>query len=442
VNAPLQRLVPALVNRLPRLLDEVGELLRQEWPDYAAFLVQEHDEVAVAAEAFMRWLVTTAEHGLSQLPDPVPEPGAQLGPFEDIGRIQWREGRDLSTLLSAYQVGARVAWHHVSTIALDTGVAPEALAALAEAVFVFVDQLSSASARGFVLEQSEAVVTRERLRDELVELLLSDRSDTAAVRAAATRAGWPLPREAAVILVEPDNPVGQARLSRLDGSCLLIRRRALHGAIVPDPAGPGRRQRLSTTLRGTSAVVGHPVPLEHLPASVKIAEIAARLQRSGVLTQDPVFADEHLDAIIVHRDARLLDALRVQCLAPLAGLSPAVYQRLCETLAAWLRHLGDRQAVAADLHIHPQTVRYRLAQLHDLFGPVMDEPANRSRLTLALAWGPAATPNPRQRSVPRTRSSGPPAPDAAAASAADGPPRRRAPVGHRPHGQHAPRTGP
>jgi hypothetical protein len=430
------------VNRLPRLLDEVGELLRQEWPDYAAFLAEEHDEVAVAAEAFMRWLVRTAENGLSRLPpDPVPEPGAQLGLFEEIGRIQWREGRDLSTLLSAYQVGARVAWRHVSTIALDTGVAPEALAALAEAVFVFIDQLSSASARGFVLEQSEAAVTRERLRDELVELLLSDRSDTTAVRAAAARSGWPLPREAAVILVEPDNPLGQAMLSRLDSSCLLIRRRALRGAIVPDPAGPGRHQRLSTALRGTSAVVGHPVPLESLPASAKIAEIAVRLQRSGILTQDPVFADEHLDAIIVHRDARLLETLRRQCLAPLAELSPAVHQRLCETLAAWLRHLGDRQAVAADLHIHPQTVRYRMAQLHNLFGPTMDEPANRSRLTLALAWGPAATPTPRQRPVARIRSSGTAAPDASAVPVADSAARRRASVGHRPHGRHSPHTG-
>jgi hypothetical protein len=386
----LERLVPALVDRLPRLLGEVRQLFSADWPDYAQFLTEEHDEVAVAAEAFMHWLVDMAGQGLSQpIPEAALEPGAQVALFEEIGRIQWREGRDISTLLSAYQVGARVAWHHVSSTALDTGVAPEALAALAEAVFVFVDQLSSASAHGFVLEQSEAAVTRERLRDELVEMLLSDRSDSAAVRAAATRAGWPLPRHAAVILIEPDNPVGQAMLARLDSTCLLIRMRALHGAIVPDPMRPGQRQRLAAALRGTSAVVGHPVPLGNLPASVRIAEIAASLQRSGVLTEDPVFADGHLDAIIVHRDPRLLDALRQQVLTPLADLSPAVRQRLTDTLASWLRHLSDRQAMAADLHIHPQTVRYRMAQLHKLFGAALDDPTSRAKLTLALAWGPA-----------------------------------------------------
>jgi DNA-binding PucR family transcriptional regulator len=129
--------------------------------------------------------------------------------------------------------------------------------------------------------------------------------------------------------------------------------------------------------------------LEHLPASTHIAEIAARLLREGSLADDPVFADEHLDAIIVHRDARLLGALQRQSLSPLDGLTPAVRERLSETLASWLRHLGDRQAIAAELHVHPQTVRYRLAQLHDLFGSVLDDPAAKARLTLALAWGPA-----------------------------------------------------
>jgi sugar diacid utilization regulator len=247
--------------------------------------------------------------------------------------------------------------------------------------------LSSASARGFVIEQSQSVAARERLRDELVELLLSDRSDSAAVRAAANRVGWPLPEQVAVILLE-DNRLSQSVLSRLDNSCLLIRRRTMLGAVVPDPARPGRRQRLADLLRGSRAVVGHPVPLENLPTSVQIAEVAAALQRAGVLTEDPVFADEHLDAIIVHRDARLHAALRSRVLAPLDEVSAPVRERLTETLASWLRHFGDRQAIAAELHVHPQTVRYRMGQLHDVFGDALDEPITRARLTLALAWSP------------------------------------------------------
>jgi hypothetical protein len=172
----------------------------------------------------------------------------------------------------------------------------------------------------------------------------------------------------------------------LDSSCLPIRRRNLVGAIVPDPAGPGRRGRLAQALRGARAVVGHPVALEHLPASVLIAETAAELQRTGVLDDDPVFADDHLDAILVHRDPRLLAALRRRVLAPLDGQSASSRDRLIETLTSWLRHFGDRRAMAAELHVHPQTVRYRMGQLTTLFGAALDSPEERARLALALAW--------------------------------------------------------
>ena len=36
-----------------------------------------------------------------------------------------------------------------------------------------------------------------------------------------------------------------------------------------------------------------------------------------------------------------------------------------ETLRAWLRDLGRREAVAASLFVHPQTVRYRMGQLRE-----------------------------------------------------------------------------
>jgi PucR C-terminal helix-turn-helix domain len=387
-DSALAQMIPMLLQGLPQLLDDVRGLLSAEWPDYARFMAEADDEVSVAAESFMRWLVHIAAHGLTDPPEQaIPGFGAAAELFEEIGRIQWRQGRDVSALLSAYQVGGRAAWHYVSRTALASGVAPEILAALAEAVFIFIDQLSSASTHGYVREQAEAGATRERRRDELVELLLSDRADMVAVRAAAARVGWRLPPEAAVLLIDPTNAVGQAMLARLDSSCLLIRRAGeLVGAIVPDPVRPGRRERLVGALRGAGAVVGHPVDLQYLPLSVHIAETAARLRTAGVLVDDPVFAEEHLDAIIVHHDARLLDALRQQTLAPLAGLAPAVRQRLCQTLTSWLRHMGDRQAVAADLHIHPQTVRYRMAQLHQLFGTALDDPDNRARLTLALGW--------------------------------------------------------
>ena len=40
--------------------------------------------------------------------------------------------------------------------------------------------------------------------------------------------------------------------------------------------------------------------------------------------------------------------------------------------------------VAAALHVHPQTVRYRVAQLRELFGEALDDPGSRYELLLVL----------------------------------------------------------
>jgi sugar diacid utilization regulator len=144
--------------------------------------------------------------------------------------------------------------------------------------------------------------------------------------------------------------------------------------------------QLARELAGMGAVVGNSVALAQLPRSLEIARIAVRLRNTGVLTDDPVFADEHLDALIVWRDEALVAALREEMLAPLAGETDAARERLAETLASWLKHFGDRQAIAHELSIHPQTVRYRMARLRALYGDRLDDPESRARLFLALEW--------------------------------------------------------
>ncbi|MBD0323208.1 MAG: helix-turn-helix domain-containing protein [Aldersonia sp.] len=386
----LQRFEESIAAQLPQLMIEVGDLLRMDWPEYAEFLDENGLNVAEAAGLFVHRLVEMTERGLAKLePESLEtEPTVQLV-FEQIGRTQWVYGRDLTVLLTAYQVGARAAWRHVSQTALELELSSEVLAALAEAVFVFVDQLSSASAHGYVLEQSEAIADRERFRRELSDLLLSDRSDSVAVGSAAQRAGWELPVEACVILVDADDSDARAIVDRLDGQCLPVRTPTLYGVIVPGPMAAARKTRIRALLRGANAVVGHVVPLELLPASTRLPQIAMRLQRRGLLSGDPIFVTEHLDTIIVHRDPRPIDALRRQVLAPLADVAPGTRARLVETLAAWLRHMGDRNAVAEELFVHPQTVRYRMTQLRGYFGDALDSPRERARMLLALEWGGA-----------------------------------------------------
>ena len=55
-----------------------------------------------------------------------------------------------------------------------------------------------------------------------------------------------------------------------------------------------------------------------------------------------------------------------------------------ETALAHLRHDGNAVAMAAEMHVHPQTARYRIARLRELLGEQLDDPDARFELQLAL----------------------------------------------------------
>jgi DNA-binding PucR family transcriptional regulator len=71
-------------------------------------------------------------------------------------------------------------------------------------------------------------------------------------------------------------------------------------------------------------------------------------------------------------------------LTALDGLAAGERERLTETLAAWLAHQRHTPRIAEALHVHAQTVRYRIAKLRELLGDAIDDPDGRFELQLAL----------------------------------------------------------
>jgi DNA-binding PucR family transcriptional regulator len=104
----------------------------------------------------------------------------------------------------------------------------------------------------------------------------------------------------------------------------------------------------------------------------------------GVADGRLVVADEHLAELIVHGDPELAASFAERRLRPLAGLTPASREKHLETLTAWLDHQGGVRAAASALHVHPQTVRYRLERLRELFGDQLDDAEGRFELALAV----------------------------------------------------------
>ncbi len=119
--------------------------------------------------------------------------------------------------------------------------------------------------------------------------------------------------------------------------------------------------------------------------SLRWATRALGLMGRGILPrQGVVRCADHLSTLLLYGDEPLLAQLQARALAPLDTVSAGQRPRLAETLLAWLLSGSNVPDVAARLHIHPQTVRYRLRQLEKLFGDALHDPDTRLDLVLAL----------------------------------------------------------
>jgi DNA-binding PucR family transcriptional regulator len=261
------------------------------------------------------------------------------------------------------------------------------LARFAGMVFAYIDRLSAASASGHADHLAASGRERRRLLERLAELLLTG-APPYELNVAAERADWRPPRTlTAVLLPEAGardaTSVLDARTLQagedLPGSEPSTERAVL---LVPDAEGRARAALL-TSLAGRDAVVGPPRPWQEARSSYTRALRALQLE----LVPDgdaPVDTELRLADLVLRADADALADLRAQVLGPLDGLAPAPREKLLETLRAWLLHHGRREQVAAELFVHPQTVRYRMGQLRDLFGKRLDDPQTVLELTLAL----------------------------------------------------------
>jgi DNA-binding PucR family transcriptional regulator len=155
--------------------------------------------------------------------------------------------------------------------------------------------------------------------------------------------------------------------------------------MVPDMAGAARRHLLSA-VGARKALVGPARPWMSVRSSYYRALRAGELlNESGPSAID---TDDHLVELVLGADLEAVADLRARVLAPLSALPPNTADRLTETLRSWVLHQGRRDAVAADLFIHAQTVRYRMSQLRDLYGDRLTEPRTVLELTVALGLQP------------------------------------------------------
>lgn len=376
----VRRFVALALAEAPALAEEILRDIRAEYPRLPVVLDDSGEPIALVG------IRRAIEVFIQQLESSESRPRMHPEVFQEFGRGQGLHGRSLNSLQAIYRLGVRLAWRRLAEIGQRVEIPPPAMYELVDAGYEYLDGLVEQSVRGYAEAAARQAGERLRLQRRLMELLLTEhhRSDPAdAFAERATRVGWPLPERVAVgVLLRPAReamapPVAHDVL--LDMECEQPR------MVVPDPHAAGRPELLHRALSGWSGAIGPPVPLSEAAKSLRWAEAAVRLMERALLPAGEVLhCTEHTQALVLLQPEELMDDLALRCLAPLTQCGPTHARRLAETLLAWLETRGGAPEVAARLGVHPQTVRYRLRQIRELWGDTIDNPDHRFELELVL----------------------------------------------------------
>ncbi|GAB3667456.1 hypothetical protein GCM10027589_33300 [Actinocorallia lasiicapitis] len=209
----------------------------------------------------------------------------------------------------------------------------------------------------------------------LLDLLLSPAPTIEEIGELAAEAGWKVPQHVAVVALDHLPKKGV-----FPPGVLVGRHRPIPCLIVPDPDGPGRRPAIEAMLEGHRAAVGIPV---RPTRAAKSFEWASRTLRLSPVHR-PVFAADHLPLLFLTQDPELASYGISRALAPLMTVRESLRRDLAETLVACFEQNFNATAVATRLHLHPQTVRYRIRNLESLFGDRLTDPAHHLELHMLL----------------------------------------------------------
>ncbi|HEY1571070.1 MAG TPA: helix-turn-helix domain-containing protein [Pseudonocardiaceae bacterium] len=327
------------------------------------------------------------EQALLAFVDHVADPATRHERRDDVcrklGQNEALEGRSLDSLQSAYRVGARVAWQRMMRMGRRHNLSSSVMSMLADALFLYIDELASLSHDGYLEAQARSAGAMEEWRRRLVRLILeTPAAPRGAIDDLAALAGWTVPDEVTLVAVAAGTKCAKPML---DGDVLADIRRPDPYLLVPGRVGSGRQGRLAAAMPMGRISIGLTVALPAASDSLRWARQALGLAEDGVLGEERVTrCADCLPTLWLTSDNALVEQLARREFEKLDGLTPKQRARLVETLGVWLETRGSAAEIADRLHVHPQTVRYRMRQLEKTFGDQLADPDGRFAIELVV----------------------------------------------------------
>ncbi|MEU6075423.1 helix-turn-helix domain-containing protein [Micromonospora sp. NPDC047074] len=304
---------------------------------------------------------------------------SMLGPADltsvvELSARRAGEHLPLEAALTAYLIGARVWWRAVTEVG-----APDELAEAGTRLLDGLIGVMPAVVLAHIQAQEDLRSEDKRIRRELMAALLHGQPYQALARDARVDLG----QHPTVLMMRfaprPPDRLVQAALDAHAGTPVLVDH--VDGiALLPDGTSPestvaSLREALDTTVLAAAADAADPARIPHAAGEAReVLELVGRIGRAaGLYRFDDVLVEYQLA-----RPGAGLDRLAAK-LDPLTG-----HPYLLETLRSFVRHGRNRRQTALELHIHRNTLDYRLQRIAALTGLDPTVPAQDRILDAAL----------------------------------------------------------
>jgi PucR C-terminal helix-turn-helix domain len=306
-------------------------------------------------------------------------PDSDFDPLPDWARRRAAEGVRLEDLLRSFGLAHQLGWQLLRRHAREDE--SEALLELAGLLSTYLDHVSVVVTETYLAERELLVSEEERRTRSLLDRLCVDSPLDAVDSELADRLGVPVDCPySPFAIVMPGRPPhrhaalaarlrrGGWRLAVTQGDCVVG---LTWKPLVLADLGEGREVLLA---------IGPPTPRGELAlAREEVAVLAEHGRRMGLVGR--LEAEDYLLEILLGRSPRLAARLRTKVLAPLAEDDHGELARTLQTLVACR---FDRTATSAALHVHRNTLAYRLGRIEEATGLDLGSPRDLACVYAAM----------------------------------------------------------
>jgi sugar diacid utilization regulator len=282
-------------------------------------------------------------------------------------------------MLHAYRLGGRLGWD-----ALIEAATPSEQAALLPSVaglMEYVDRVSDAVTETYHDERRHLMSAEEQRVHDLFDQLVAGARLAPGLRELSERIGLALSERYRPFAVRRTQAPahGHAQLAqamRQNGVLAVSEGDRVVGLMAADRDAP--------PADGEGVVaIGEPARGGQLEEA--LGDVRALLQLAVAASPEvPLRVGDHLPELLLVRSPQLAEALERLALGPLQDYAERRSADLLETLETFMACDLDRRRAAELLHVHPNTLDYRLRRVEELTGLSLARPRDLTMVSLAL----------------------------------------------------------